>query len=405
MNIFLIFIYILINITTGFLIAIILKHLKKTLHRRETILIVISADLARALFIFISTVCWIIIYREFSGPFGNEVAILAIAAVIQEVHFLLVIIALCLQTTTFLFFFFGQKMISWNKAHFAYIYRLLAITASILGTLYFCQEKMGLFAKIPLYYYFFDDTADGRKLVFHGYSYFLLTFMVLLSGMQIAIEWQKRQLKQKDQIAKSRANEASQRLSIARIMMRLTTLECHEKLVNSNVFSSMPSLVSLENYVSKQPNHSKLLLQNSLVTTLAITSKYYQQVTSRPKLFVSKVSPCPSKPNVICSIESSMLLKKAKSCPNFQSLLTPTEIKNNKAISKNMTKTLTRAISIFIVFPTILLAGHVISGGFKLAKPHSSIIFILFVYGIVTPFAYILGKPNVRKVFMEYLKI
>jgi hypothetical protein len=66
-----------------------------------------------------------------------------------------------------------------------------------------------------------------------------------------------------------------------------------------------------------------------------------------------------------------------------------------------MAKVFTRAISIFIVFPTMFLVGNVIMGGFKLAKPHSNTILILSFYGILTPLAYILGKPNVRKVLVE----
>ena len=397
-----------INIITGSLIAIVLKYLKKTLHTRETILTQISADLALALFIFISSACWSIIYRELNGPFKNDNVILFIAAVIQEAHFLLLIIALCLQITTFLFFFFGQKMISWNKSQF-HMYRILALTTSIAGTVYYCKQKTGLFAKIPLYYYFFDNTADGRKLVLKNYSYFLVSFMVLVSAMQIAIEWRKRQLKQKDQIAKARASEASQRLSLARVLTKFPTQSDKEKIQNSNVFSSMPSLTKTENDVFKEQNQSRLFLYNftwnSIDSTLAIDPKHASTRTTGRAKFISKVTPYPLNSDVPYIGKRSMFLKKANSCPNLQNILVQSEQKDKKLKSQNMAKVFTRAISIFIVFPTLFLVGNVILGGFELAKPHSNTIVILSFYGILTPLAYILGKPNVREVLMTHLKI
>ncbi len=395
-----------INIISGVLIAIVLKYLNKTLHRRETILTELSVDLARVLFAFITSACCSIIYREFYGPLKKEYVILFFAAIIQEVHLLLHIIALCLQITTFLFFFFGQKIISWNKSQFQWAYRTFSITISIAGTVYYCQKKTGLFAKIPLYFYFLDDTADGRKLVLRNYSYFLSIFMILVSGMQIAIEWKKRKLKQKDQVAKSRANEASQRLSLARIMTKLTAQKNSEKIRNSNAFSSMPSLLMIDNDVfikPKQITFQKDIPWYSKNLTSTLTPKHRTQTIAKAKMFASKVSPYPLNSKVQYSGKTIILMKKANSCPNLQSLLLQSV--DIKPISQNVAKAFTRAISIFIVFPTLFLVGNVIFGGFKLAKPHSNTITILSVYGIVTPLAYILGKPKLRKVLVDTVSL
>lgn len=396
-----------INIISGVLIAIVLKYLNKTLHRRETILTELSVDLARVLFAFITSACCSIIYREFNGPLKNKNVILFFAAIIQEVHLLLHIIALCLQITTFLFFFFGQKIISWNKSQFQCAYRTFAITISIAGTVYYCHKKTGLFAKIPLYYYFLDDTADGRKLVLRNYSYFLSTFMIVVSGMQIAIEWKKRKLKQKDQIAESRANEASQRLSLARVMTKLSAQKNKEKIRNYKVFSSMPSLQMIDNDVFIKPDQSITFQEDlpwySKNLTSTLTPKYKTQAIAKAKMFSSKVSPYPLNSKVQYSSETIILMKKANSCPNLQSLLLQSV--DIKPISQNVAKAFTRAISIFIVLPTLFLVGNVIFGGFKLAKPHSNTITILSVYGIVTPLAYILGKPNLRKVLVDRVSL
>lgn len=407
MNIILIFIYLLIFIITGFLIGIILKHLKKTLHSRETILTIISADLARLLFMFVSSACLFIIYREFNGPFGNESVILVIAAVLQELHVLLLFIALSLQTTTFLIFFFGQKMIAWNRYQFQYIYRLLAISTSLTGTIYFYKKETGLFAKLPLYYYFLDNSANDRKLVIlHDYSVVMVFFLILVSGMQIGIECQKRLLKQKDQIAMARANEASQRLSLARNMMQVTNHVDKEKIGKLRTFLSAPSLLKRDDVF--EPQNQSIFLENLTchssdpppAKSLKSTTIIFVRNISHS--FVSRVAPYHFDLEERGKDKTNLFFRKSNSCPNFQSLMQKTEEKDKKSITQNMTKALTRAISLFIVFPTLLLLGDTIFGGIKLAKPHGNTILVLTVYGIFTPLAYILGKPNARKVFTKY---
>lgn len=409
MNIILILIYLLIFIVTGFLIGIILKHLKKTLHRRETILTVISADLARVLFMFVSSACLFFIYREFSGPFGNESVILVIASVLQELHVLLLFIALSLQTTTFLFFFFGQKMIAWNKFQFQYIYRLLSIIASLTGTIYFYKKETGLFAKLPLYYYFLDNSANNRKLVLlHDYPIVIVIFLILVSGMQIGIECHKRLLKQKDQLAMARANEASQRLSLARNMMQVTNHIDKEKIAKLRIFLSAPSLLKRDDVFETQ--NQSIFLENVVwhtsysppANSLKSTTRIF--VRSISHSFVSRVTSYHFDLEERGKDKTNLFFRKSNSCPNLQSLMQKTEEKDKKSITQNMTRALTRAISLFIVFPTLLLLGDAVFGGIKLAKPHGNTILVLTVYGIFTPLAYILGKPNVRKSFKKYFK-
>ena len=169
----------------------------------------------------------------------------------------------------------------------------------------------------------------------------------------------------------------------------------------------MPSLVKRDYDVSETQKQSRLLKNlnwNSNDSTSAILLKS-RLAGSKSHSFGSRVAPHSFKSAAQRRGKTNLLCRKSTSCPNLQSLMRQTEEKDSKLISQNMTQALTRAISLFIVFPTILLLGDSIFGGIKLAKPHGNTILVLAVYGIFTPLAYILGKPNARNVLVKHFKI
>jgi hypothetical protein len=216
MSFLVVVIYLTIAFITGLLVKIIIKYLDekncKVLTNR------ICSDLVKTVFLLVSFICSSVIICQLMGSFYNIIIVQMIMFLFQELHFLILIIALTLQLTTLFFLFFGEKIISGNKRGVKCVYRISTLFTSLFGTFYFCAKESGFCSKIPLYYYFLDDTAHQQKRDY-VYSNIVVVNLVLILILQLAIQWQKRQLNHEDKLATITANSAKNRLRFVYSMM------------------------------------------------------------------------------------------------------------------------------------------------------------------------------------------
>ena len=278
----------------------------------------------------------------------------------QEFHFLLLIITFALQLTTLIFVFFDEKINFCNKPEVKYFYRFFAMTASILGTFYFCTEETGFCAKTPLYYFFLDNSAnDHKQQRDYIYSKVAVVFIVLVLSMQAAIEWKKIKFNNADKLANMTANLARHRIEFAYSMMMSQNRNTNSLSKNATVFQSSPNLLDdCEEKKMTASGNEQLSFHNlafhdefavSLNKIIIVIPLEYNHRETIEHDFKEQMK------------EEKTILRRVQSCPNLQSSKNERkEDKNNFPTKSYASKVMkvTRAISSFIVIPTVLILSN-----------------------------------------------
>ena len=375
-----------------------------------------SFDLVCVLLSIVLYVCLSVILREIVGPFHSVFVSLSVLAFLQLLHLMLLITALTVQLSSLSYLYFGDRFMSSASFDFKRIYRIGVLILSLSGTILFCKIGAGFCNSTPFFFYFLDNTGmktDAiRDMV---YVPFLATFFILVTAIQVFIERRKRKLTIADKLSKTVASSAVNRLKFAFMALHLKT-PIEEKDKNFEIYKSSPC-VCYEEEKMKQKENDKRIGQKSFDSfTHKIFSRkfvgerqnktkknpksqtvYSIQIEVNPSTTFIKFDELPNFTQVRCKS-----LKKSNSCPEFKSL--PDLSRNSRKLNLKKLLKQTRALSIFLMIPTMMLFLHNALGGIDIAKPHSNVIFNLATYGILTPLVFIVGKTNVRKFAINFLK-
>jgi len=205
-NIFWLFVFIVIIIGTIILMAILILYLKQKALHKQTIKDHILIDLASLSGGFVVFQSSTIILREIIGPLQNEFLVESIIMLNMFFYFSIIACIISLQLSQVLLIFFSAEFNNWREDWVIKSQRLFVFTFSVSSQGLICSILGYPCHSTPLYYYFLQKNQDSEKagqlqIYIIMSTMFALIIVICQTATEVKMFLVKREENRADQIA------------------------------------------------------------------------------------------------------------------------------------------------------------------------------------------------------------
>jgi hypothetical protein len=219
MNIFLFLVYSLIGILTIILMAVLILYLKDKAVHKQTICDQILTDLAIVTGALISSMAFLGVIRELTGPFEVVCIVSSVFIFFQYLYNLMLSCIVSLEVFQVLSIFYAAALSEWNEENLFLTHRTFVVALGCASGSLVCYFNGGMASPTPYYYYILQGNQEPVYVVSMIQSMMLAAFVAIIILCQGAIEVKRflmnRDENRVDQLAVSalvQIEEATKRL-------------------------------------------------------------------------------------------------------------------------------------------------------------------------------------------------
>ena len=220
MNIFLFLVYLAIGTFTIILVTILILYVKNKAVHKQSIRDQILTDLAFITGTFVSSMAFLAVIRELTGPFNLVIIVASIFYVFQYLYSLMLSCIVSLEIFQVLNIYYSASFSEWKEETLFLIHRTFVIVLGCSTGCLVCYFNGGICRPSPFYYYILQETQEPDSLEFGIHTIMLAVFAAIIVMCQAAIEIKRFLLRRDENRVDQLAVEALRQMEEATSRLR-----------------------------------------------------------------------------------------------------------------------------------------------------------------------------------------